>query len=142
MMSSFAVSAGELTIYSTTDGDNLKVIGKAFAEAHPDIKVSWVRDSTGIMHSRIMAEKDNPRHDVLFGMAATSMLTMDELGMFIPYTPKGVEKLDTRYRIEAMLTREESFAYKPAEGEEITRGVDEEPKEWGFEEETNEEGEE
>ncbi|MGI9479453.1 MAG: putative 2-aminoethylphosphonate ABC transporter substrate-binding protein [Hyphomicrobiaceae bacterium] len=97
-VSSVAVSAGELTIYSTTDGDNLKVIGKAFAKAHPDIKVNWVRDSTGIMHSRIMAEKDNPRHDVLFGMAATSMLTMDELGMFIPYTPKGVDKLDARYR--------------------------------------------
>ncbi|MGI9390031.1 MAG: putative 2-aminoethylphosphonate ABC transporter substrate-binding protein [Boseongicola sp.] len=95
---SLTASAGELTIYSTTDGDNLKVIGQAFAKAHPDIKVNWVRDSTGIMHSRIMAEKDNVRHDVLFGMAATSMLTMDELGMFIPYTPKSVDKLDARYR--------------------------------------------
>lgn len=95
---SLTASAGELTIYSTTDGDNLKVIGQAFGKAHPDIKVNWVRDSTGIMHSRIMAEKDNVRHDVLFGMAATSMLTMDELGMFIPYTPKDADKLDARYR--------------------------------------------
>ena len=90
--------AGELTIYSTTDADNLKVIGEAFSKAHPDIKVSWVRDSTGIMHARLMAEKDNPRSDVLFAMAATSMLGMDELGMFVPYTPKGVDALDDRYR--------------------------------------------
>ena len=83
-------NAGELTIYSTTDADNLKVFGEAFNKAHPDIKVNWVRDSTGIMHARLMAEKDNPRADVLFAMAATSMLGMDELGMFLPYTPKGV----------------------------------------------------
>jgi ABC-type glycerol-3-phosphate transport system substrate-binding protein len=34
-----SVSAGELTIYSTTDGDNLKVIKEAFTKAHPDITV-------------------------------------------------------------------------------------------------------
>ena len=54
-------NAGDLTVYSTTDADNLKVMGKAFSEAHPDVKVNWVRDSTGIMHARLMAEKDNPR---------------------------------------------------------------------------------
>ena len=98
VLATSASSAGELTVYSTTDADNLKVIGEAFSEAHPDIKVNWVRDSTGIMHARLMAEKDNPRADVLFAMAATSMLGMDELGMFVPYTPKGVDALDERYR--------------------------------------------
>jgi iron(III) transport system substrate-binding protein len=95
---STSLVAGELTIYSTTDGDNLKVIKEAFNKAHPDIKVNWIRDSTGIMHARLMAEKDNPRADVLFAMAATSMLTMDKLGMFVPYTPKNADKLDARYR--------------------------------------------
>ena len=91
-------SAADLTIYSTTDGDNLKVIAEAVKKAHPDINISWVRDSTGIMAARILAEKDNPRADVLFGMAATSMLTFDEMGMFVPYTPKGIERLDERYQ--------------------------------------------
>lgn len=91
-------SAADLTIYSTTDGDNLKVIAAAVKKAHPDINISWVRDSTGIMAARVLAEKDNPRADVLFAMAATSMLTFDEMGMFIPYTPKGVDKLDKRYQ--------------------------------------------
>ena len=90
-------SGAELTIYSTTDGDNLKVIAEAVKKAHPDINIDWVRDSTGIMAARVLAEKDNPRADVLFGMAATSMLTFDEMGMFVPYTPKGVERLDKRY---------------------------------------------
>ena len=39
-----SVSAAELTVYSTTDADNLKVIAEAFQNALPDIKVNWVRD--------------------------------------------------------------------------------------------------
>lgn len=90
--------AAELTVYSTTDADNLKVIAEAFQEANPDIKINWLRDSTGIIAARVLAEKDNPRADVIFALAATSMLGFDDLGMFVPYSPKGVEKLDPRYQ--------------------------------------------
>ncbi len=92
-----ASAKDKLVIYSTTDADNLKVFGQAFSESHPEIEIEWVRDSTGIMHARLMAEKDNPRADVLFAMAATSMLTMEELNMFMPYSPNGREYLDARY---------------------------------------------
>ncbi len=90
--------AAELTVYSTTDSDNLKIIAKEFNKAHPDIKINWHRDSTGIIAAKLLAEKDNPRADAMFAVAATSALTMDELGMFVPYTPKGVDKLDPRYK--------------------------------------------
>lgn len=90
--------AGELTIYAAIDGDKLSAISDLFSIKHPDIEINWMRDSTGIVHARMMAERDNPRADVVFGMAATSMLTMDALGMFLPYTPAGVERLDPRYR--------------------------------------------
>ncbi len=93
-----AANAGELTIYAAMDADKLKMASDLFAKMHPDIKVNWVRDSTGIIHARLMAEKDNPRADVTFAMAATSLLTMDSLGMLEPYTPKGVERLDPKYR--------------------------------------------
>ena len=88
--------AGELTVYAAIDADKLATMGELFTAKHPDIKINWMRDSTGIVHARMMAEKDNPRADVVFGMAATSMLTMDALGMFLPYTPTGVERLDSR----------------------------------------------
>ena len=91
-------SAGELTIYAAMDADKLKLVGNAFGKKYPDIKINWVRDSTGIIHARLMAEKDNPRADVLYAMAGTSMLSMDEIGMFDAYTPKGVDSLDKRYR--------------------------------------------
>lgn len=93
-----AAQAGQLTIYSSVEGDNLKVFSERFAKAHPDIKINWVRDSTGIIQARLMAEKDNPRNDVIFGHAATDLLALDALNQFLPYSPKGVDKLDARYR--------------------------------------------
>ena len=45
----------------------------------------------------MMAEKDNPQADVLFEMAATVSLNMETQGMFHPYTPKGMDKIDQRY---------------------------------------------
>ncbi len=93
-----AAQAGELTIYSSVEADNLKVFSDRFAKAHPSIKINWVRDSTGIIQARLMAEKDNPRNDVIFGHAATDLLALDAAGLFMPYAPAGVDKLDARYR--------------------------------------------
>jgi iron(III) transport system substrate-binding protein len=64
LVTSAAACAGELTIYSSVEGDNLKIFAALFSKAHPDIKVNWVRDSTGVIQARAIAEKDNPRHDL------------------------------------------------------------------------------
>jgi iron(III) transport system substrate-binding protein len=95
---SVGAHAGELTIYSSVEGDNLKVFSERFSKAHSDIKVNWVRDSTGIIQARLMAEKDTPRNDVIFGHAATDLLALDAMNLFMPYAAKGVDKLDARYR--------------------------------------------
>ena len=94
---SSSASAGDLLVYSSTDADNLKWYMEEFERVHPDINVEVIRDSTGIMHARLMAEKDNPRADVLFEMAATSALTMEAAGMFEEYIPAGMDKIDQRY---------------------------------------------
>ncbi len=91
-------TAGELTIYSSVESDNLKIFSENFAKAYPSIKVNWVRDSTGVIQARVIAEKANPRNDVFFGHAATDLLALDKMGMFLPYSPQGVDKLDARFR--------------------------------------------
>jgi iron(III) transport system substrate-binding protein len=90
--------AGELTIYSSTEGDSLKSYASRFSKAHPDIKVTWVRDSTGVIQARALAEKDNPRHDIFFAHAASSLMTLDTMDLFLPYRPVGLEKLDEKFR--------------------------------------------
>ncbi len=79
--------AGELLVYSSTDADNLKYYMDEFQKANPDIKVNVVRESTGTMAAKMMAEKDNPQADFLFEMAATVALNAEAEGMFVEYTP-------------------------------------------------------
>ncbi len=90
--------AGEITVYAAVEADNLKFFGEAFAKAHPGIKVNWVRDSTGIVHARLIAEKDNPRADAIFGMSVTNTIALEEMGLLQPYAPKGLERVGALYR--------------------------------------------
>ncbi len=48
----------------------------------------WVRDSTGVMTARFLAEKDNPRADVVFGLAVTSIVLFEKQGLLETYEPK------------------------------------------------------
>ena len=58
MMLASAANAGELLVYSSTDADNLKYYMDNFQKANPDIKVKVVRESTGTMAAKMMAEKE------------------------------------------------------------------------------------
>jgi iron(III) transport system substrate-binding protein len=89
--------AEELTVYTAIEADDLKKYAERFNEAHPDIEIQWVRDSTGIITAKLLAEKDNPQADIIWGVAATSLLMLKNEGMLEPYAPKGVEQLDPRF---------------------------------------------
>jgi iron(III) transport system substrate-binding protein len=88
-----SVYAGELLVYTALEDDEVAVYLPAFQKAHPDIKVTIYRDSTGIVTAKLLAEKDNPQADVVWGTAATSLLIADDLGMLKGYNPKGIEKV-------------------------------------------------
>lgn len=89
--------AGELTVYTAIEAEDLTRYAAAFNVDNPDIKINWVRDSTGIMTAKLLAEKNNPQADVVWGLAATSLLLMKSEGMLEGYAPKGVEKLDPKF---------------------------------------------
>jgi iron(III) transport system substrate-binding protein len=88
----------KLTVYTALENDQLKPLKDAFEKDNPTIEIVWVRDSTGVITARILAEKDNPRADIIWGVAATSLLVFDKLGMLEPYTPKGADKLKPVFR--------------------------------------------
>ena len=92
-----AASAATLTVYTAVEAEDLKRYAARFNEDHPDIEIKWVRDSTGIVTAKLLAEKDNPKADVIWGLAATSLLLMKSEGMLHPYRPKGIEKLDPKF---------------------------------------------
>jgi iron(III) transport system substrate-binding protein len=91
----------QLLLYSSMEADQVPPIIDAFRKDHPEINVTVVRDSTGVITARLLAEADNPKADVVFGLAATSLLVLEEKGLLEPYAPAGLEHIDPRFRDEA-----------------------------------------
>ena len=93
-----AAAAEELTVYTAIEADQLEEYKAAFEADNPDITINWVRDSTGIITAKLLAEKDNPQADVVWGLAATSLLLLSNEGMLEPYAPAGLDKINPRFR--------------------------------------------
>ncbi|MGE0733380.1 MAG: putative 2-aminoethylphosphonate ABC transporter substrate-binding protein [Alphaproteobacteria bacterium] len=88
----------KLTVYTALENDQLGVLKKAFEADTPDVEIQWIRDSTGIITARLLAEKSNPKADVVWGLAASSIVLFDQQGMIEAYAPKGVEALKPAFR--------------------------------------------
>jgi iron(III) transport system substrate-binding protein len=88
----------KLTIYTALENDQLGPFKAAIEAAVPDVEVVWVRDSTGVITARFLAEKDNPRADMVMGQAATSLLMFEKLGLLEAYKPKGADALKEVFR--------------------------------------------
>lgn len=91
----------ELTVYTAVETDQLKRYQWALKKAYPELKVKWVRDSTGIITAKLLAEKNNPQADVVMGLALTSLLVMEQEHLLHPYRPKNVEALKTSFYSQA-----------------------------------------
>jgi iron(III) transport system substrate-binding protein len=90
-------TGADLTVYTAVEAEDLQRYAETFNKDHPDITINWVRDSTGIVTAKLLAEKNNPQADVVWGLAATSLLLLKSEGMLEAYAPKGVEKLDPKF---------------------------------------------
>ena len=90
--------AADLTVYTALEADQLKTFKAAIEEANPDLNILWVRDSTGIITAKLLAEKANPKADVVMGLAATSLMLLEKEGMLMPYAPAGLDKITPSMR--------------------------------------------
>jgi iron(III) transport system substrate-binding protein len=88
----------KLTVYTALEPDQLGPYKQAFEAVNPDVEIAWVRDSTGVMTARILAEKDNPRADVIWGLGASSISLFDSMGLLEGYTPKGADQVKPVFR--------------------------------------------
>jgi iron(III) transport system substrate-binding protein len=86
-----------ILVYTALETDQLKSYKDTFEKAVKDVEIRWVRDSTGVITAKLLAEKNNPQADVVFALAATSLLVLEQEGMLTPYAPKGVEALNPRF---------------------------------------------
>jgi len=88
----------QLTVYTALETDQLKAYEAGFTKQNPNIEIKWVRDSTGVITAKLLAEKGNPQADVVMGVAASSLALLDTQGMLVPYAPLNLDAIMASYR--------------------------------------------
>jgi iron(III) transport system substrate-binding protein len=64
----------------------------------PDLDIQAIRLSTGELGARMLAEKDNPQADCVWGWAVTNMSEFVPKGMLVKYKPKGWNKIPAHFK--------------------------------------------
>ncbi|NFT06915.1 MULTISPECIES: putative 2-aminoethylphosphonate ABC transporter substrate-binding protein [unclassified Clostridium] len=89
--------SNELTVYTTIEDEFLQEYLNAFKSKNPDVKLNIVRDSNGIIISKLMAEKDNSKADIVWGVAASNLSCLDKEGILQEYSPIGLENINEKF---------------------------------------------
>jgi iron(III) transport system substrate-binding protein len=97
-LSSAALAQTKLTIYTALENDQLAPFKADIEKAVPGVQVNWVRDSTGVITARFLAEKSSPKADMVMGLAASSLLLFKTEGLLESYKPAGVDALKAAFR--------------------------------------------
>lgn len=87
-----------LTVYTAFEVDQLKEYQREFNKVHPEIDLRIVRDSTGVIAAKLLAEKNNPQADVIWGVAITGLGSLNAEGLLKPYAPANLAKIDPKFR--------------------------------------------
>lgn len=91
----------QLHVYSTLEPDYIGILKQTFEADNPDIEIVWLRDSTGVVTSRILAEGARQRADAIWGLAVTSIVRFKNLGLLEPYAPANLAALRPNFRDSA-----------------------------------------
>ena len=87
-----AVAKSKVVIYTSLENEEVVEYLKLAKKDLPDLDIQAIRLSTGELGARMLAEKDNPQADCIWGWAVTNTSEFVPKGMLLPYKPKGWEK--------------------------------------------------
>ncbi len=115
----------KVVIYTAKENEEIEEFIPVAEAAMPDLELEVLRLSTGDLTARLLAEKDNPQADLIWGTAATSMIIFKNEGMLEPYAPEGLDAILPTFRdpdtppswvgVDAYLT---AFCYNTVVAEE------------------------
>jgi iron(III) transport system substrate-binding protein len=91
-----AYAQTKLLVYSALEPDQLLEIKTVFEGKYPDISILWHRAPIGNIAAKIIAEKDNPKADVVYGLGLTSITDLNNRNLlykFIPAESTNLEKI-------------------------------------------------
>ncbi|MDR3149079.1 MAG: putative 2-aminoethylphosphonate ABC transporter substrate-binding protein [Oscillospiraceae bacterium] len=89
---------GEITVYTALEDELVTEYLAVFNTSYPNIKVNVIRESTGVITARLLAEKDNTQADLVWGTAASSLMVLDSENMLEPYSPAGADRIMPEFK--------------------------------------------
>lgn len=98
VQASVTLAEETLLIYTAVEPEWLPKYKKAFEKINPDISIHWLREGTGTLTARLLAEKKSPKADAIFGLPSSSLLVIKSEGMLEPYTPKNFDDIAPEMR--------------------------------------------
>jgi iron(III) transport system substrate-binding protein len=87
-----------VVVYTSLENEEVVEYLKLAEKDLPDLDIQAIRLSTGELGARMLAEKDNPQADCIWGWAVTNMSEFVPKGMLLPYKPKSWEMIPANFK--------------------------------------------
>ena len=87
-----------VVVYTSLETEETVEYLKVAKKELSDLDIQAIRLSTGELGARMLAERDNPQADCIWGWAVTNMSEFIPKGMLVPYKPKGWEKIPANFK--------------------------------------------
>ncbi|MEZ4734834.1 MAG: ABC transporter substrate-binding protein [Caldilineaceae bacterium] len=89
---------GELLVYTTLHQDEIDLYLADFQIAYPNIGVDMESMTAAALIERMLAERNSPKADLLWGVGLTSVLYLEWNDLLKPYIPVGLTRVEERFR--------------------------------------------
>jgi iron(III) transport system substrate-binding protein len=87
-----------VVVYTSLETEEVVDYLKAAKKDLPDLDIQSIRLSTGELGARMLAERDNPQADCIWGWAVTNMSEFIPKGMLMPYKPKDWDMIPNQFK--------------------------------------------
>jgi iron(III) transport system substrate-binding protein len=88
----------ELLVYAGLEPDQLTPLKSAFEADHPGIRINFYRAPIGAITAKIIAEKSNPRADLVWGLGATSLIELEKQNLLLKHAPPESNYLNKKFK--------------------------------------------
>ncbi len=93
-----AAAKSQVVVYTSLENEEVVDYLELAKQELPDLDIQAIRLSTGELGARMLAERENPQADCIWGWAVTNMEEFVPKGMLKPYQPKGWEMIPARFK--------------------------------------------
>ena len=93
-----AAAKDRVVVYTSLENEEIVEYLKLAKKELSDLDIQAIRLSTGELGARMLAERDNPQADCIWGWAVTNMSEFIPKGMLVPYKPTNWDKIPANFK--------------------------------------------